>query len=164
MPLSLYLLRHAQSADKQSGQFDYDRKLTSAGESDAKIIGNYLLKHHHKIDSIVCSTAVRTKQTGEIVQSFLEIPDEKIIFLEALYHGRVDTYLDIIKEFTDAHVMIIGHNPSISLLAQELCSEAVKGLTPCSLVKVNFENDLWSTIMPGSGKLDLMIDPAFSHL
>ena len=40
----LLILRHAQSAGKQSGQLDYDRSLTVEGEEIARALGKKILQ------------------------------------------------------------------------------------------------------------------------
>ncbi len=40
----LYLLRHAESKEKQVGQDDHERKLTPRGMREALLIGTYLFK------------------------------------------------------------------------------------------------------------------------
>ena len=42
MSLKLYLMRHAQSADKQPGQADKERELTNEGMLQSLQIGGYL--------------------------------------------------------------------------------------------------------------------------
>ncbi len=42
MSYYLYLLRHAQSADKQIGQTDKERTITATGLLDAKDTGKFL--------------------------------------------------------------------------------------------------------------------------
>ena len=63
MTRKLFVLRHAQSAGKQSRQRDYDRDLTAVGEAKAKALGKKIKKENINIDLILSSDAVRTQRT-----------------------------------------------------------------------------------------------------
>ena len=72
----LYLMRHAQSADKQPGQADKERELTLKGMQDATLIGRYL-HDQKKIPKIfLSSTANRAKTTTQLVCDVLKIENE----------------------------------------------------------------------------------------
>jgi phosphohistidine phosphatase len=59
----LYLIRHAESKEKQVGQSDQERVLTPRGMREALLIGTYLYKEKATFDSIICSPAERAKAT-----------------------------------------------------------------------------------------------------
>ena len=59
----LYLLRHAESKEKQIGQDDHDRKLTPRGMREALLMGNYLFKEKAPIDVVISSTAAILSST-----------------------------------------------------------------------------------------------------
>src|SRR5258708_35391242 len=62
----LMLLRHAKTEnDAPSGQ-DQDRRLDDRGRLDAAAIGGWLGRHPPLPDTVLVSTAVRTRQTWEI--------------------------------------------------------------------------------------------------
>src|SRR5688572_23937502 len=116
----LYLLRHAQSADKQPGQADKERELTLKGMQDATLIGRYL-HDQKKIPKIfLTSTANRAKATTQLVCDVLKTEDEKIQLEDELYEASVRTFLGIVKQQDDSAdaIMCVGHNPAISYLAE----------------------------------------------
>jgi len=57
------VLRHAQSAGKQSGQRDYDRVLTPEGVASINKLGKKLSEQGWKPDFVLGSSATRVQQT-----------------------------------------------------------------------------------------------------
>jgi phosphohistidine phosphatase len=157
----LYLMRHAQSADKQPGQSDKDRELTVQGIRDSIKIGSWL--HTQKInpDLIVSSTAMRAKATSGLLLDTLKLMPEKIQLNEELYEASVRTFLREITQLEDTlnHVLCVGHNPTISYLAEYLTKAEIGDLPPGGLVIIQFEILLWQKIGEASGKFIKLIIP-----
>jgi phosphohistidine phosphatase len=63
MPRYLYLLRHAQSAEKQHGQTDRDRNLTHLGMKQALLVAQFLKEEKTLPEIIMSSVAERAKET-----------------------------------------------------------------------------------------------------
>ena len=76
----LLVLRHAQSAGKQTGQLDYDRALTAQGEEIAKALGKKILRQGFKLDLILSSGATRAKATVDLVNQSIQLSGENIHF------------------------------------------------------------------------------------
>lgn len=160
MSFSLYLLRHGQSADKQLGQSDYDRRLTGQGIEDIKNLGNYLKLHHQQIDFIVSSPSARTKDTCELLLPYLNISKNQITYNEVLYNGNPEEYTSVLLSFeSHKNGLLIGHNPSVSLLAQALSEELIGSLAPGALVKIKFAGTSWIDLFSAKGVLDFQVDP-----
>lgn len=157
----LYLMRHAQSADKQHGQTDKDRELTVQGIRDSIKIGSWL--HTQKIipDLIVTSTAMRAKATSGLMLDTLKLMPEKIQLNEELYDASVRPFLREITQLEDTlnHVVCVGHNPAISYLAEYLTKAEIGDLPPAGLVVIQFEILLWQKIGEGTGKFIKLITP-----
>jgi Phosphohistidine phosphatase SixA len=165
MGLILYLLRHAQSADKQFGQSDEQRELTTTGKRDSERAGFFLKQQGSFPDLVMCSTAIRTRQTCEIViNSIGNQGTRKVNYMTELYHGSFETYLEILKRISSPcqRLLLIGHNPSISELAQFLADEKIIMLLPAGLVELHFEYKHWHELTGKSGELISMIDPSVS--
>ncbi|MBV8432041.1 MAG: histidine phosphatase family protein [Solirubrobacterales bacterium] len=117
----LYLLRHAKSSWDDPGLEDHDRPLAPRGRKAAKLIGAYLARHHTAISLVLCSPAVRTRQTLELVG-----PPGEVQIEPELYRASSVQLLDRLHrapETADA-VMVIGHNPAIQDLAAGLVGPA----------------------------------------
>ncbi|MEJ0057905.1 MAG: histidine phosphatase family protein [Bacteroidota bacterium] len=94
----IFVLRHAQSAGKQSGQRDYDRLLTPHGEAEATACGKIFFEYGNFPDLILCSAAARTRQTLSLFNGHHFISPEKIMFREDLYDALMVHLLDTIGE------------------------------------------------------------------
>jgi phosphohistidine phosphatase len=157
----LYLMRHAQSADKQPGQTDKERELTVQGLRESIKIGAWLYNEKINPDVIVSSTATRAKATAGLLLDTLKLMPEKIQLNDELYDASVRTFLREITQLEDTlnHVICVGHNPAISYLAEYLTKAEIGDLPPAGLVVIQFEILLWQKIGEGSGKFIKLITP-----
>jgi phosphohistidine phosphatase len=155
------LMRHAQSADKQPGQADKDRELTAQGIRDSIKIGSYLYTQKINPDLIVSSTAIRAKTTANLLLDTLKLMPEKIQLNDELYDASVRTFLREITQFEDYlnHVVCVGHNPTISYLAEYLTKSEIGDLQPGSLVIIQLDTLLWQKIEAGTCTLVKLITP-----
>ena len=63
----LTLLRHAKSDWGDPGLADFDRPLNERGRSDAPRMGKWMAVSGFVPDTVLCSTAVRTRETWALV-------------------------------------------------------------------------------------------------
>ena len=70
----LILLRHAKSDRSRSGERDHDRVLAKRGRGAAPRMGAYMASHGLRPDLVVCSTAVRARETWELVSPAFDEP------------------------------------------------------------------------------------------
>ena len=157
----LYLIRHAQSADKHPSQPDKERELTPQGMNDALSVGVYLYRQKINFDLIVSSTAIRAKHTAELVVDAAKMMPDKIQFEEELFTASVRTFLALVNQLDDAfsHVMCIGHNPVISYLAEYLTKAEIGDMPPAGLVIIQINVQHWKEITQGSGELINLLIP-----
>lgn len=161
MSLYLYLLRHAESVEKQGGQHDRDRDLTQKGVREATLIGSYLHKENTEFDAVFCSTALRAKATCVIVSDVMKIENERIDESDSLYEASTRTFFEFIMQL-DPHikrVLCVGHNPVISYLAESLTKSEMGEMPPAGLAVIKFSNEVWKDIVPGEGELQNYIYP-----
>lgn len=161
MPRYLYLMRHAQSADKQPGQADKDRELTSQGMMEALQMGAYLKTQNFFCDLFLSSTAVRAKFTSEYVLEALKWPMEKIQVNEEIYDASARTLFEFVGKLENEanSVMLVGHNPSITYLAEYLTKAEIGDMSTAGLAMIEFDISHWSDATQGSGKLIRYICP-----
>jgi phosphohistidine phosphatase len=163
----LLLLRHAKS-DHAPGMRDLDRVLNSRGREDAPRIGAYIARHGLHPDRVLCSTAVRARETWTLLaQAFDKAP--AVVFEARLYEANPDTILDLLRA-TPAKVhtlIVVGHNPSLHQLANALIAsgdvearERLREKLPTSaLVGIDLAIDDWAKLHPAAGRLDRFITP-----
>lgn len=119
----VYLLRHAHSGMANPGQGDFDRTLDDAGYAEAEIVADKAADKGYRPQIILCSTAVRCRQTSDAIRRSL--PGEtEITFIDEMYNASEQTYLDLISSQSESEsVMLIGHNPTITDLLESLVGE-----------------------------------------
>jgi len=161
MPRWLYLLRHAQSTDKQHGQQDIERELTTQGKRDAALIGHFLKKNNYEVNLIVSSGAKRAQATAALIHGILNI-DPEFLIIEGLYEASVRNLLQITCDLDDdfKNILMIGHNPYISYFAEYLTNAEVGSMEPAGLVSIQFEISNWSEVSEGTGSLENYIHPS----
>ena len=62
----IFLLRHAKSDWDSLNQQDFDRPLAKRGIEEADLLSKHIKEKHYLIDKVLCSSALRTKQTFDI--------------------------------------------------------------------------------------------------
>jgi len=118
----LHLLRHAKS-DRGEGLEDHERPLTRRGREAARRVGESLPAALGRIDLVLCSPALRTRETAALVLAGFAAPP-RILYEDALYlAGRVALLrrLRLIDEDAGS-VIVIGHNPGLHELALALAA------------------------------------------
>lgn len=141
----LILIRHAKS---NWGEEDIERPLTEEGRLTAQQKARELHQQAYaKPDLVITSPATRAQQTTAIFAQALELPDDKIQVNPALYETDVETLLNLIQHFPPEAdtVIIVGHNPTLSLLAGFLSDREVN-LKPCGIFILRFDMNAWSAL------------------
>lgn len=152
MKKTLYLLRHAEA--NQTATSDKYRVLTPQGMIAAARMSKVLADKTTTIDWIVSSDAERTRMTAEVFLEQLHLPDEVMNFNEDLYEGHPRHYLEAVNKLPDnkTSVLLVGHNPSISYLAEYLCKHDFGSVPTCGIVALEFESP-WAEVSKYTGKL-----------
>jgi phosphohistidine phosphatase len=165
---SLMLLRHAKAGWGDSNQRDFDRPLTEQGARAADILGEYMRRNNITPDTILCSPAVRTRET-------LKHVDDKTgwilspIFVRDIYMATAEHLMQLVQSLHEpnSNVLMIGHNPGFEDLLLELVGHGdaslrdmmVQKLPTATLAQVDFDVDSWKGIAKKSGTLSRFIRP-----
>lgn len=151
---TLWLLRHAKSSWKDSTLADHERPLKKRGRKAAVAMGRLLAGLTPFPELVQCSTAVRARETWQIVADAVVQQRERpaVEFLEELYHASPETMRSIIANFPSAveAVLLVGHNPGLEEFVWETTSTETDVPT-AALVKIEFSADSW-TAAAASGK------------
>ena len=116
---TLVVIRHAKA--EQVAASDFERELTERGRSDAAAAGKWLAAVGVQPDHALVSAARRAVQTWDAVAGGAgwSLGAE---LDPGLYSAGPDTALDLVRaldETTDS-VVLVGHNPTMAVLAQLL--------------------------------------------
>lgn len=152
----IILLRHGKAESQELGEQDTDRHLDSRGRSQSHQVGLDLRAKGADVDAVLCSSAVRTRQTCEIVCEALGLSANQISYLDDLY---LATPFDLMANLcllpaTVKTVMVIGHNPGLSELAASF-SKKIGLLGTAGMAMLDFDIKEWG---------DLASYPAPAHL
>ena len=155
----LYLLRHAKSSWNDATLRDFDRPLKKRGREAAKRIGERLAEESLSKLLVICSPAVRTRETAAIVlkSANLQVAPR---FDDRIYEASLRELVQIVSEIPDdAEVAImIGHNPGFEELLAFLTGEH-RRMPTCALGKIKFEDVSWKDVRAGEGSLEWFIAP-----
>ena len=135
----LYLLRHAKSSWKDFSIRDFDRPLNKRGKHDAPMMAERMAKRGIKPDIILSSPAKRAKATSK---QFSEKLGTKILYNDSIYESSATRLKEIIKDAFKTYdsVMLVGHNPSMTVLSNALSDYQIDNLPTCGIVGFAFEN------------------------
>ncbi|ALI98538.1 SixA phosphatase family protein [Rufibacter tibetensis] len=153
---TLYLLRHAKSSWEYEELSDHDRPLTKRGRSDAPLIGQELVEREVKLDMIISSSAVRAISTATLIAKELKFDPERIGVQEELYLIATDDLKVFIQSLPDEYdrVMLVGHNPALTELANQLSTEkSIANIPTAGIVAISFDCNYWGEISPDNSKL-----------
>lgn len=89
-----------------------------------------------KPDRILCSSAVRTKETAEHFIDAQAVESNSVHFEQSLYLASPGTMLSLIEGTDNAvrHLMIIAHNPGLEVLGRQLHPGAPVNLPTCGML------------------------------
>lgn len=148
-------MRHAQAEEIQSDGHDRDRELTSKGSQEALIMGTQLFQRSLNINALYTSSAARTRQTGSLVADVLKLDAGSVLVQDDLYNSSIRTYLGFINQLPNdmKTVLLIGHNPAVSYLAEYLTDEELGSLPTAGICYIRFKLGSWQEVAKGCGEL-----------
>lgn len=150
----LYLVRHAKSSWENPALADHDRPLNKRGLRNAPEMGLRLHQAGTVVDQIVCSTALRARTTAQLIAQAMDYDINQIQQEAQLYFEGTSAMLEIIR--STAHniqsLMLVAHNPDISLLANELATTAIGDMPTCAIAHIEFAHP-WAEVSSESGVL-----------
>ncbi len=158
----MLLVRHAKSVPKDTGP-DFERDLAERGRREARKAGEWLAGAGFPLHFARCSSAVRTRETWQLIVPQLSEPPP-VIYEDELYNASCEALIAALRE-TDELVtglLVVGHNPGIRELAAALCEpggKAGKVLRhrihegfPTAAVAVMALPGTWHELAPGAGR------------
>ena len=148
----LYLVRHAKSDWNYPGRADFDRPLNKRGKKNAPRMGKYLRKVQQVApDYVLCSTAKRARSTAKRLCKALKFPKSRIAWHERIYSGYSEDVLDLVRQIDNRYreVMVIGHNPDMTVLVNQLTGSAIGNVPTCGVAGIDLPIDDWADVSSG---------------
>ena len=164
--MRLWLLRHAKSSWGDPALADEERPLSARGARAAARMRDHLDAEAIHPDLVLCSSALRTRQTLGLILPSLGT-ELRIRIDSALYEADPARLLEVVRELPPdvRSAMVIGHNPSIQELAVTLASrgeglrELAAKFPTGALAEIRFPDGPWNAIDTGSGELARFVTP-----
>lgn len=126
---------------------DCDRALSLKGKNQALNIAELIDNFAQKPEAIICSKALRAKETADIISTKINTP---ITLDDKIYSGNQQDLEKIITLVNDEieSLLIIGHNPILEEFAalynnSEWESTLQAGIMPASLLEFELDVENW---------------------
>ena len=145
---SLFIVRHGKSSLGTSDISDIDRPLKERGVNDAYTMAERLLQSNNIPDKIISSPAIRALHSATIFSRTFNYPSQDISILDNIYAAEIRVILDIIAN-TKGHIntlMIFGHNPTFTDLANLFLKDKIDNLPTSGVVGLKFKFLSWGEI------------------
>lgn len=139
----LTLMRHGSAVSPAHVERDFDRALTHAGEREVLAAAQGYQAVCPVPHKILASPAKRTLQTAEIVRRQLALPLDCLERVPAIYDADLRTLVELIIGHDPAHthVLLVGHNPGMEVLARYFVGGGQRPVTflPTTIVTLQFD-------------------------
>ena len=121
---TLLVLRHAKSSWNDPTLDDHERPLNKRGRRAAPRVGELVREAGLKPDVFISSDAVRARMTAEAVAEAARYGGEIVLDPHLYMAGPADilSLLTTVRENAET-VMIVGHNPGLEELVEQLTGE-----------------------------------------
>ncbi len=147
----LLVLRHAKSDWGTSAKDDWDRTLSSRGIDDAPRVGEMLRAHALMPDLIITSDAIRARSTARAAAETAGYTKD-VVLEPALYLASPAAIVETLITVSDDHamVMIVGHNPGLEDLIEQLSGEEY-AMPTAAVVQLELPIDRWRDLRLSTG-------------
>ena len=144
----LTLMRHANAQWKDPQISDFDRQLNRRGFVEAEAMSRRLIELKLIPTTVLTSSARRALQTAEIVARELGVAPRKMRTDETLYLATAADILRVIETTGPRipHLMIVGHNPGITEVANLLAPTSHVDLATAAMCSLTFEARVWADV------------------
>jgi len=160
---TLYLVRHAKSSWRNPEWDDLERPLLEKGIKRCRKIMALLPDKMAAPDLILSSPAVRALQTARIIAGTLHYDPSRIRVDRTLYYGDADRirnlFFDLPAEARS--VMLIGHNPSMTNLANMFLNDHLEWLPVSAILALRFKTSDWLKALNTPATVVFYLDASF---
>jgi phosphohistidine phosphatase len=148
----LTLMRHANAQWKDPQISDFDRPLNRRGTSEAEAMSRRLIELKLIPTLVLTSSARRAQQTADIVARELGVTARKLRSDESLYLAAAPDILRVVNTTGPRipHLMIVGHNPGITEVANLLAPDSHIELATAAICSLTFDTRSWADVKAGN--------------
>lgn len=143
---TLHIMRHAKSSWDLAGIQDIDRPLLAKGIFNTKQVCDLFLLQHIQPNIIFCSNAARASHTALIMARNLKINTSQISINSLIYAAETSDIVTFISKIPNQYnsVLLIGHNPTFTNLANIFLSNEIGNLSTSGIVSISFDSIDWN--------------------
>lgn len=147
---SIYIVRHAKSSWADLSTKDIDRPLNKRGIRDAPVMSKMCKDRNIIPDLMITSNAKRASETSLYFAKEFGISEDQIVINGKLYHAPEDTYFEEAQILNDDinSVMMFGHNPGITYLANSVTDQYIDNVPTCGVLIIESTVDSWMELDP----------------
>ncbi len=158
---TITLIRHAKSSWKYPQLSDFERPLNKRGRKNAPQMGERLAKQNISPDRIITSPANRALATAKVIAKAIDYSSKNLIADQRVYLSSAKELMNVLHEIDEpcTEVFLVGHNPSLTDLANDLTGESIDHIPTSGVVRIRFDIDTWDQVAQGAGKLMLFDYP-----
>ncbi|HFC00338.1 MAG TPA: histidine phosphatase family protein [Phaeodactylibacter sp.] len=143
---TVYFIRHAKSSWENAGLSDIERPLNKRGLRDAPFMSKMLKGKDVQAHKLITSPANRAYTTATFFAKELNISEQNILVRKEIYHAYPEQVLNIVRNLdnSDEVVLLFGHNPCFTSLANQFSEEYIPNVPTCGVVKVEADVSSWA--------------------
>jgi phosphohistidine phosphatase len=140
---TLLVLRHAKSSWNDPALDDHERPLSKRGRRDGPRMGELVRQHGLVPDMVISSDAARARLTAEAVAQAAHYAGE-IVLDQHLYMANPADIVSVLRTVPGnvETVMVVGHNPGLEELVEQLTGER-QDLPTAALAQIVLPIDQW---------------------
>lgn len=165
----LLLYRHAKSDWNDPRLEDFERPLAPRGRKAAPKVAATMAERGWRPDLVLCSAALRTRQTWELSATLLG-GDPEVRILRGLYLASPAQILHHIHRVPDAAacLAVIGHNPGLENLTLRLVGGRGPGpdiarlhdkFPTAAVAAIAVDTPHWAALTPEACQLEAFLRP-----
>lgn len=138
---------------------DFYRPLSPRGVRNAFAMGDELRERGVFPDLIISSPAVRAINTAIIIARKIDFPQQRIQSNDRVYEASVEELLKVIANVGGSvdHLMLFGHNPSLTNLINLLQPDLLDNLPTCGVFSIELSIASWAEVRNANGKCCFVI-------
>ncbi len=152
---TVYLVRHAKSSWDHPDLRDSERPLNERGLRDAPFMAKLLKSKGVKPDAILTSPAVRALTTATFFKIELGLEGEDLLIRYEIYESMPMTITDLIKLLPEDYntVLIFGHNPTFTSVANRFSEDYISNIPTCGIVGIQAPVSHWQDFNEKNAKV-----------
>lgn len=157
----IIFVRHARAEDDSSFP-DFERSLTTNGKTTSEKMARKLIEKEKSKPLFITSPAFRAYETALVFARIMKYDPDRIILRNSIYTGpdlnALGRILDELNDTTES-VVLFGHNPSFTELADRLSKNGCDFMPKTGIVCLTFKTDNWKGIVRERGTIEYFMKP-----